>query len=245
LLELLKKTETDLRDIDGIQVGEADFADYRNDPDRPIPVIYQSGYLTIQRYEPRRMRYTLGYPNAEVRNGFLNFLLPSYTGIEKGTGEFHVGKFADELEEGDVVAFLTRLRSFFAGIPYELNAQTERHYQVVFYLVFRLLGQFIKAEVKSANGRADAVVWTPEHIFVFEFTLGARDGGEYAAPQVLPEGAEGGMPQAKLNGTAEEALAQIENQGYAIPYQADGRAVVKVGVEFDKATRNLGRWLIA
>jgi hypothetical protein len=217
LVELLKQTDTDLREIDGIQVGEADFADYRNDPDRPIPVIYQSGYLTIQRFEPRRKRYTLGYPNAEVRNGFLNHLLPSYTSIEKGTGEFHVGKFADELEEGNVEAFLTRLRSFFAGIPYDLNDATERHYQVVFYLVFKLLGQYIESEVKSTVGRADAVVKTEDTIFVFEF---------------------------KLKGTAEEALAQIEAKGYGIPYEADGRQVVKVGVEFDKATRNLGRWLV-
>jgi Predicted AAA-ATPase/PD-(D/E)XK nuclease superfamily len=218
LLELLKETDADLREIDGIQVGEKDFADFRNDPDRPIPVIYQSGYLTIQQFEPRRKRYTLGYPNAEVRNGFLNFLLPSYTGIEKGKGEFHVGKFADELEAGDVGAFMTRLKSFFAGIPYDLNDQTERHYQVVFYLVFTLLGQYIESEVKSTLGRADAVVKTPDAIIVFEF---------------------------KLNGTAEDALAQIDTKGYGIPYEADGRQIVKVGVEFDKATRNLGRWLVA
>ena len=109
------------------------------------------------------------------------------------------------------------MRGFFAGIESELNDQTERHYQVVFYLIFTLLGQCIRAEVKSAYGRADAVVWTKDHIFVFEF---------------------------KLNGTAEEALAQIDAKGYCVPYVADGRTVVKVGVEFDKATRNIGRWLL-
>ena len=117
----------------------------------------------------------------------------------------------------EVEAFLKRLRSFFAGIPYELNDQTERHYQVVFYLVFKLLGQYIRSEVQSAKGRADAVVWTPERLFVFEF---------------------------KLEGTAEEALAQIDAKGYTISYETDGRAVLKVGVEFDKAKRNLGRWLV-
>ena len=114
-------------------------------------------------------------------------------------------------------AFLSRLRSFFAGIPYELSDQTERHYQVVFYLVFTLMGQFVRAEVRSAMGRADAVVWTPARIFVFEF---------------------------KLSGSAEEALAQIDAQRYAAPYETDGRKVVKVGVEFDKAARNIGRWLL-
>ena len=218
LVELLKKTDTDLREIDGIEISAAEFADYRLDADTPLPVIYQSGYLTIKDYDPSAGLYTLGYPNAEVRNGFLNFLLPSFTGAEKGRGGFHIAKFSKELREGDVDAFLTRLRAFFEKIPYDLNDQTERHYQVVFYLVFTLLGQFLQTELKSANGRADAVVWTPTHIFVFEF---------------------------KLNGTAEEALAQIEAKGYAVSWAADGRTVVKVGVEFDKKTRNLGSWLIA
>jgi hypothetical protein len=218
LVELLKKADTDLREIDGIQIPAADFADYRLEADTPLPVIYQSGYLTIKGYDPDGCLYTLGYPNAEVRNGFLNFLLPSFTGAPKGRGGFHIAKFSKELRDGDVDAFLTRLRAFFEGIPYDLSDRTERHYQVVFYLVFTLLGQFLQTELKSAKGRADAVVWTPTHVFVFEFNL---------------------------NGTAEQALAQIEDRGYAVPWEASGRAVVKVGVQFDRETRNLGRWLTA
>jgi hypothetical protein len=217
LVELLKKTDTDLREIDGVEMGASDFADYKADLDLPLPVIYQSGYLTIKSYDPEVSMYTLGFPNEEVRNGFLNFTMPFYTGIPKGRGGFHIGKFSQELRAGNVEAFLTRMIPFFEAFPYDLNAKTERHYQVVFYLIFSLLGQHIRSEVKSAKGRADAVVWTPDHIFVFEF---------------------------KLNGTAEEALAQIDAKGYCVPYQADGRTVVKVGVEFDKATRNIGRWLL-
>jgi hypothetical protein len=217
LVDLLKQTDTDLREIDGVEMGYKDFADYKADADRPLPVIYQSGYLTIKDYDPEIQLYTLGFPNDEVRNGFLHFTLPYYTSIEKGRGGFHIGKFFQELRQGDVEAFLTRMQSFFADFPYALNAKTERHYQVVFYLIFKLLGQYIRSEVQSAKGRADAVVWTPERIFVFEF---------------------------KLNGTAEQALAQIDAKGYCIPYQADGRTVVKVGVEFNKEDRNLGRWLI-
>jgi hypothetical protein len=107
------------------------------------------------------------------------------------------------------------MRSFFANIPYELNTQEERHYQLVFYLVFTLMGQFARAESHIATGRADLVVWTEEAIYVFEF---------------------------KLDGTAEAALRQINGKGYAIPYEADGRKIVKVGAEFDKETRNIGRW---
>ena len=112
---------------------------------------------------------------------------------------------------------MTRLRAFFADFPYQLNAKTERHYQVVFYLVFKLMGQFTQAEVESATGRADAVVKTPKYIYVFEF---------------------------KLNGTAEEALAQIDNRGYLIPYTAYGCRMVEIGAEFSKEERNLSRWLV-
>lgn len=218
LVELLKKTDADLREIDGVELPAEAFADYRAEADRPIPVLYQSGYLTIQGYDPEIRTYKLGFPNAEVKNGFLTFLLPDFTAQTQGKGGFHIGMFSKELRAGDVEAFLTRMRSFFGNIPYDLNDQTERHYHVVFYLVFSLLGQFVQSEVKSAIGRSDAVVETADAVFVFEF---------------------------KLNGTAEQALEQIEARGYLIPYQASGKKLVKVGVEFDKATRNLGRWLIA
>lgn len=122
-----------------------------------------------------------------------------------------------ELEKGQVDAFMTRLRAFFADFPYELNERTERHYQVVFHLVFKLMGQFTDAEVRSAKGQADAVVKTPKYIYVFEF---------------------------KLDGTVEEALAQIDDRGYLIPYSADGRELVKVGVEFIATERNIGTWKV-
>ena len=152
----------------------------------------------------------------EVRYGFMDFLVPYYTSVVDDERGFYLGKFVRELESGDVDAFLTRLQAFFADFPYELNEKTERHYQVVFYLVFKLMGQFTGAEVRSARGRADAVVKTPKYIYVFEF---------------------------KLNGTAEQALQQIDEKGYLIPYQVDGRELVKVGVEFSAEKRNIDRWL--
>ncbi|KAA5431148.1 PD-(D/E)XK nuclease domain-containing protein, partial [Bacteroides cellulosilyticus] len=178
--------------------------------------IYQSGYLTIKGYNERFQNYLLEFPNDEVRYGFMSFLVPFYTGVNNDDQGFYIGRFVEELESGDCDAFLTRLQAFFADFPYELNAKTERHYQVVFYLVFKLMGQFTQAEVKSAKGRADAIVKTPKYIYVFEF---------------------------KLNGTAEEALQQIEDKGYLIPYQADGREVIKLGVEFSAEERNISRWL--
>ena len=217
LVELLKKSEYDLRTlIDGIVASASSFTEYRVNANNPIPLIYQSGYLTIKDYDKRFGNYLLEFPNDEVRYGFMDFLVPYYTSVVDDERGFYLGKFVRELESGNVDAFLTRLQAFFADFPYELNEKTERHYQVVFYLVFKLMGQFTGAEVLSARGRADAVVKTPKYIYVFEF---------------------------KLNGTAEQALQQIDEKGYLIPYQADGRELVKVGVEFSAEKRNIDRWL--
>ena len=217
LVEMLKKTDYDLRQLDGMEVPAAMLTDYRMDFKNPVPVIYQSGYLTIKGYDAIKNFYVLGYPNTEVKYGWLNFIAPFYTPVSSLETPFYIGKFWDELRDGDIDAFMIRLRAFFAGIPYELNDQTERHYQVIFYLVFKLLGQFVEAEVRSAFGRADAVVKTTDRTYVFEF---------------------------KLDGSVDEALRQIDDKGYLIPYAADGRQLVKVGASFDPATRNVGEWKV-
>lgn len=216
LAEMLRKTDYDLWLLDGIEVSSASLVDYRANSMEPVPMIYQSGYLTIKDYDKEFQMYTLGFPNEEVKYGFLNFITPFYSSMSDKEAPFYIGKFVQELRQGKVDAFLNRMRAFFADFPYELNDQKERHYQVVFYLVFKMMGQFVEAEVKSARGRADAVVKTPSYIYVFEF---------------------------KLNGTAEQALQQIDDKGYLIPYTADGRELVKVGVEFNHEMRNIGRWL--
>ena len=206
LVELLKKSEYDLRTlIDGVEASASSFTEYRIDANNPIPLIYQSGYLTIKDYSSRFGNYLLEFPNDEVRYGFIDFLIPYYTSVVDDERGFYIGKFILELENGDYDSFLTLLQAFFADFPYELNDKSERHYQVVFYLVFKLMGQFTDVEIRSARGRADAVVKTPAYIYIFEF---------------------------KLNGTAEEALQQIDDKGYLIPYQADGRKLIKIGVEF-------------
>ena len=215
LVEMLKKTDFDLRELDGIEVSAASLSDDRANINNPVPMIYQSGYLTIKKYDKEFQIYTLGFPNDEVKYGFLNFVTPFYTPVAETDTSFYIGKFIRELREGDPDAFLTRLRAFFAGISYELNNRTERHYQTIFYLVFKLMGQFAETEVRSAKGRADAVVKTADYIYVFEF---------------------------KLDGSADQALAQINDRGYLIPYTVDGRKLVKIGVNFDPAQRNIGDW---
>lgn len=216
LVNILQQTDYDLRNLDGVEVSEAGLMNYLADTQSPIPMIYQSGYLTIKSYDREFFLYQLGYPNAEVKYSLLNYMLPYYTPLRNTDAPFYIGKFVTELRAGEVDAFMTRFRAFFAGITYELSDDTERHYQAIFYIVLTLLGQFTQVEVRSSHGRADAVIQTPNYIYVFEF---------------------------KLNGTAEEALKQIDEKEYLIPYTADSRKLIKVGADFDKDTRNIGQWL--
>jgi len=218
LVDLLKESNYDLRLLfEGVELKQSAFMEYRVDVKNPIPMIYQSGYLTIKNFEKKYELYTLRFPNDEVRYGFLGFLMPYYTDVTNDESGFHIAKFCRELESGDTSAFMERLKVFFAKIPYELSNDNERHYQAVFYIVFTLIGQYIDAEVRSANGRADAVVKTKNYIYVFEF---------------------------KLEGSAEEALKQIDDRGYLLPYQSDGRKLIKVGVDFSREKRNIDNYIV-
>ncbi|RGM44880.1 MULTISPECIES: ATP-binding protein [Bacteroides] len=218
LVDLLKQSDYDLRLlVDGVEVTASAFSEYRIEVNNPLPMIYQSGYLTIKYYDREVDLYTLKFPNDEVRYGFLNFLVPYYTKVTDDETGFLIAKFMRELRSGDVDAFMERLKVFFAGMPYDLSDNTERHYQAVFYIVFTLMGQFVETEVRSARGRADAIVKTQNAIYAFEF---------------------------KLNGTAEEALKQIDERGYLIPYTLEGKRLIKVGVNFSKETRNLDKYIV-
>jgi hypothetical protein len=186
--------------------------------DNPIPVIYQSGYLTIRDYNPRFKSYTLGFPNQEVEEGFLNFLLPHYARIPSGQTAFQIMNFVQEVESGQTDAFLKRLSVLFADTPYELVKDLENHYQNVLFILTKLLGFYVKAEYHTSEGRIDLLLQTDDFTYVMEF---------------------------KLDGTAEEALRQIEDKHYALPFEGDAhRKLVKVGVNFSSATRNIERWAV-
>jgi hypothetical protein len=222
LIKLLQKADFDLRDFGrGVSVSSQSVDEYRLQGGSPVPILYQSGYLTITGYNRQFDEYTLGFPNEEVRYGFLNSLLPYYLPNIPDSQGFFAGDFIKDLQRGDVDAFMGRLRAFFSAIPYELNDKTERHYQGIFYVVFTLMGQYAEAELRSAAGRADAVVRAGDTVYVFEFKL-AREGTAGEA--------------------VEAALKQIDEKGYLIPWTASGKKLVKVGAVFDPATRTLGEW---
>jgi hypothetical protein len=197
--------------------------DYRAESDDYIPLLYQSGYLTIKEYDRELDEYTLGFPNEEVKYGFLNELLPQFTpSFGTSSSKFSAKAFIKLLRIGDIESTMKMLQAYFATIEYDTIPKVlhrEKFYQFVFWQLFTLMGQSVQTEVKNNKGRTDAVVKTANSIYVFEFKMDD-------------------------NATAEDALAQINSKDYAIPYIAESRVVVKIGVEFSQTEKGLKRWLI-
>lgn len=245
LLERLKNSEIGETTLDSMpMIPESDFDVSPEISDNVLPVLYQTGYLTIKDYDRALHLYTLGYPNKEVKIGFTQGLLAQYKN-KSTTGSGFVAKFFVAMYKHDIDAALTLMQSYLAGIPYDLDNKSEKHFQTIIYLIFSLLGYYTQAEVKSAVGRADAVCRTKDRVYVFEF---------------------------KVDGSAEEALRQIDEKGYLIPYRfegterceatsvaepveatrrdtsagsASGKRLVKVGVNISTQTRTIESWKIA
>ncbi len=216
LVELLKRTHYDLGRMAHVET-DADVLNSIYGDEDPIPVIFQSGYLTIKGYDKEFGLYRLGFPNKEVEEGFMKFLIPFYTRFNKVEAPFEIQRFVKELRAGDIDAFFKRLRSFFADTPYELVSELELHYQNVLFILYKLLGFYVKAERHTSDGRIDLVLQTDKFIYIMEF---------------------------KLDGTAEEALQQINEKRYALPFEQDTRRLFKIGVNFSNTTRNIEKWLV-
>ena len=208
----------------GVNEKSSVFTDYRIDSATPIPLFYQSGYLTIKDYDPALDRYRLEVPNDEVKYGLVENFLPPYAGIENGSG-VSVEDFVAELSEGDTDAFMQSLSSLISSIPYDETRSSDKQYtyeytyKVAVFLIFTLCGQYIRSEVHTLKGRCDSVCETNDHVFIFEFKMAD-------AP----------------DGTADEALSQIEKMGYAEPYKASGKEIIKLGVVFDSKQRAITEW---
>ena len=193
-----------------------ELSDYRGDNPDPVPLLYQTGYLTIADYEPEFGEYILGFPNEEVKYGFLRSLMPEYAPVTATRSGKDISSIRRCLMRGDTERMRDVFIALFASIPYTTkDVAFEHDFQTVIYLVFTLLGQYVHAEVHSAEGRADCIVETDAYVYLFEF---------------------------KRDGTAEEALSQIEDRGYTAPYAADSRKLIRVGVSFDSEKRILKDW---
>lgn len=225
LMRLLQHNNEHINELVGKYYEPALFIDYNANVEQPLPMIYQSGYLTIKEYNMRMGTYLLDFPNNEVRKGFLSLLSAQY--FKPGNKE--VSSWITDavmcLDRGDMDTFRRSLTAFLASIPYDAHGSLkeadvcEKHFQYTFYLLLRLLGVYslaIHCEDRQSYGRVDCTLEMEDYVYIFEF---------------------------KLDGTAREALEQIEKMGYAKPYMADKRKVICIGVNFSSVTRTVEDWL--
>ena len=217
LIKSLQKYHVNVMDIEKKGCNVDDFDVSPEQMTSALPLLYQSGYLTIKKYKPLTKSYQLGYPNREVKIGMLKSLAPNYLSPVSIDNNGLVADFVEMLYDGDLEGAMVRLKAYLASISNRLSNKNERDFQTVFYLIFNLMGAFILVEEDSAIGRADAVVHTPDAVYVFEL---------------------------KYDGSAEEAIRQIDDKGYLIPYSADGKRLYKIGVNYDSQQRTIGDWMV-
>lgn len=217
LVELLKKYDYNLEQMANKEVD----ADVLNSIDStskdPIPVIFQSGYLTIKGYDREFGMYRLGFPNEEVKEGFVKYLMPYYTSVPKTDTGMSVRDLTQDLRSGNIDGFMTRLNAIFANTPYELIRNLENHYQNVMYIVSTLCGIYTRAEYHTSHGRIDMTMETSKYVYIWEF---------------------------KFDKSAREALDQIDEKRYADPFKAGGKKIFCIGVNFNHETRCIDKYLV-
>ncbi len=227
LIRLIRHFRFDITDMDGIEATDYSINRPTEAMTTMVPLLYQTGYLTIKDYDREAEIYTLSIPNQEVRVGWVDGLLPIYVGLEGEDVQAGFAlKFWRALRKHDIDLAMREMQTYLAGIPYVEGfkkklaeaATAEGFYEYTMYLIFSMLNVYARTQVKCAKGRTDMVVWMPDTVYVFEL---------------------------KTDGTAQQALEQIDQKGYALPYHAEGRRVVKVGVKFSVDTRVPENWVIA
>ena len=183
----------------------------------PIPLLFQSGYLTIKDYSDRFKSYHLGFPNEEVERGFAQFLATYYF-ANGSNGSFTINNFVREVERGDVEGFMTRLQALFADGDYQVMGKMEVYFQNTLSVIFKLMGFYVQVERHTSRGRMDVTIQTHDYVYIMEL---------------------------KVDKTADEALQQIEDKQYAAPFAADPRKLFKVGVRFGSESKGIDEWKVA
>ena len=226
LIRQMQHFRTDITTLERIEASATSFDRPTEAMNTALPLLYQSGYVTIKDYNIEKDSYILSIPNNEVRTGFVDGLIPTYIGIDSGwVKDGFAMNFWWALKQNDIHLAMDEMKSFLAGIPYVEGFKTklakvknyEGFYEYTFWLIFNMLNVYARTQVKCAGGRVDFVVQMPESIYVFEL---------------------------KVNGTAREAIDQINSHGYAVPYSTDRRKVVKIGAQFDRDTMTVGEYII-
>jgi hypothetical protein len=217
LLKLIEAQHIDILNLEKETVERSDFRKFDDSNMDAVPVLYQSGYLTISDYDKDNDEFALNYPNDEVRSAFARSLLEYYTKIPDSNTRSLMTTIPKSLRAGDIDSAMNTLKSFLASIPYDIQIKEEKYYQTIVHLIFRMLGFNCRSEVAIADGRIDTLLETKTSVFCFEF---------------------------KLNGTASDALQQIDTKDYLLPWQNSGKKLFKIGVSFDFKKRNIDRWLV-
>ena len=215
LVKEMKRNNMKLSNLDRVECAENELSEIDNFANNPVPLLYQSGYLTIKGYDKFFKTYILGMPNKEIGEALPKFIL-NFSFPKTGTEDFSIVNFARDVFGGNIDGFMKRFCALLADSTYEIVGEAEKYFQNVFYLIFKLLGFYAEVERNTSDGRMDAVVKTPQHIYVFEF---------------------------KLDAPAQEALDQINSKEYALPFAVDGRKLYKVGVSFSSQTRKVKEWV--
>jgi hypothetical protein len=218
LIKLIKQREYDLPQLTQLEVSELGFSTFEIENLEIIPLLFQTGYLTIKAYNVERHLYHLGYPNQEVENAFLVYLLEEFSSVQRGLNEGYLWQLIDALKAKNLDDFFSVLNVFFANIDYDLHLDYEKYYQTIFYLIFLLLGVNVTAEVKTNRGRIDAVVELAEVIYLFEF---------------------------KFGGSAATALKQIKTNEYYQKYLLKHKPLTLIGAKFDRKKRKVTEWKTA
>lgn len=218
LVQVMKETDYDVtclsdEEIDAPSLMDVDTV-YRN----PIPLLYQSGYLTIKGYDKEFGVYHLGFPNREVKHGFLNYLAKYYTPSRTESGMMLVSKMLRDIRGGNARGFMQKLEALFAKTSYQIQGDAEKDFQYAMYIIMELMGEYVDVEKASSNGRIDILLQTDEYVYIIEI---------------------------KINDTAEAALQQIEEKAYARQFADDKRKIVKIGVRFSTESRCIDDWKLA
>ena len=214
LVRLLNHTQEHINELTNRYYRPEEFVDYKADIERPLPMIYQSGYLTIKDYNPRRNTYLLDFPNKEVQNGFISVLSAGYFKTIT-PGNSWIQHVIDALESGDLDRLERLLTALLSETSYRMQRkgdpiECERYFQYTIYLVLRMISIYsVFIEKEQSQGRVDCIVETSDYVYIFEF---------------------------KLDGSAEQALQQIQEKGYAKPYLTDPRKLYQIGVNFSSET---------
>lgn len=215
LIELLKNSNYPLDNLGTEELTASVLGNIDTVDQSPIPVLYQSGYLTLKGYDKEFEMYRLGFPNLEVERGFTRFLIPYYTTLKSDQGQFFVANFVKELRTGKVEAFMKRLESLFADGDYQVVGKAELYFQNVVWVIFKMIGFYTEVERHTSDGRMDMFIKTADYIYILEF---------------------------KLDKSAEEALQQIEDKQYVKPFEHDGRTLYEIGINFSTSTKRIDGW---